>query len=115
MRGFPLQERTGRYLEQLCAGMTLALSATRPVNTRGRSAGAAAEIDKISKTVTVRPSLGAFGEVSPSHFKISGGLGILELKGFSHEGSSYHPRTLYDYQTDHVAADQFYLLPGKIV
>jgi hypothetical protein len=43
--------------------MTLALSATRPVNSRGRSAAAAAEIDKISKTVTVRPSLGASGEV----------------------------------------------------
>lgn len=43
--------------------MTLALSATRPVNPRGRGAAAAAEIDKISKTVTVRPSLGASGEV----------------------------------------------------
>jgi hypothetical protein len=48
--------------------MTLALSATRPTNARGRGAAAAAEIDKISKTVTVRPSLGASGEVcrSPS-------------------------------------------------
>ncbi len=56
------QERTGRYLEHLCAGTTLALSATRPAaGARGKAGGA--EIDKITKTVTVRPPAGADGEV----------------------------------------------------
>lgn len=56
------QERTGRYLEHLCAGTTLALSATQPAaGARGKAGGA--EIDKITKTVTVRPPAGADGEV----------------------------------------------------
>lgn len=59
------QERTGRYLEQLCAGTTLALSATRPASAAKGRAGAP-EIDKITKTVTVRPPAGADGEVRHS-------------------------------------------------
>ena len=46
-----LQEHTSLYLQQLASGTTLMLSATKP----SAKAGADAEIEKITKTVHVRP------------------------------------------------------------